>query len=134
MSVVAFKNICKTYEYLSVWCIRLYVIIMSLTRFRVNPQSIVCLNVKELLARSRHQIWSLSDSQMIRTHNHLVLNRTFNHLAKLAKWLRCCWVLICMVNLTVCYHVTYKIQSESSLLFAWMARISLLKGGSISEV
>ena len=34
---------------------------MSCTSFRVNPHSIVCLNVKELLTRSRHQIWSLSD-------------------------------------------------------------------------
>ena len=31
----------------------LYVIIMSHTSFRVNPHSIVCLNVKELLARNR---------------------------------------------------------------------------------
>ena len=32
----------------------LYVLIMSSTRFRVNPHS--CLNVKELLARSRREI------------------------------------------------------------------------------
>ena len=31
----------------------LYAIIMSRTSFRVNPHSIACLNVKELLARSR---------------------------------------------------------------------------------
>ena len=40
----------------------LYVIIMSRTSFRVNPHSIVCLNVKKLLARSRRHIWSLSYS------------------------------------------------------------------------
>ena len=34
----------------------LYVIIMSRTSFRVNPNFIICLNVKELLARSRHHI------------------------------------------------------------------------------
>ena len=34
----------------------LYVVIMSRTSFRVNPHSIVCLNVKELLARSRSHI------------------------------------------------------------------------------
>ena len=68
----------------------LYVIIMSPTSFRVNPHSIVCLNVKEFLARSRHHISSLSDSNEIRTYNHLVRKRTLNHLAKLAslaKWL-----------------------------------------------
>ena len=34
----------------------LYVIIMSRTSFRVNPHFIVCLNVKELFAGSRHHI------------------------------------------------------------------------------
>ena len=48
-------------EYLSVWCIWLYVIIMSCTSFRVNPHSIVCLNVKNILARSRRYIRSLRD-------------------------------------------------------------------------
>ena len=49
-------------EYLSVRCIWLYVLIMSRTCFRANLHSIVCLNVKELLARSRCHIWSLSNS------------------------------------------------------------------------
>ena len=49
-----------------------------------------CLNVKELLAQNRRDIWSLNDSNGTRTHNHLVRKRTLNHLAKLAslfKWL-----------------------------------------------
>ena len=41
-----------------------------------------CLNVKELLARNRRGIWTLSDNHGIRTHNHLVRKRTLNHLAK----------------------------------------------------
>ena len=61
---------------------------MSRTSFRVNPNSIVCLNVKERLARSRRHIW-LIDSIGTWTHNHLVCKRTLNHLAKLAKWLSC---------------------------------------------
>ena len=48
-----------------------------------------CLNVRELFARSRCDIWSLSDSNGIRSHNHLVRRRTLDHLAKLAKWLCC---------------------------------------------
>ena len=63
---------------------------MSCMSFRVNPHSIICLNVKELLAWSRHHIWSLSDSNVIRTQNHLVRKRRLNHLAKLrlqTKWL-----------------------------------------------
>ena len=74
-------------EYLSVRCIWLYVIIMSRMNFRVNPHSIVCLNVKELHAWSRCHIWSLSDSSEIRTYNHLIRKRTLNHLAKLARLL-----------------------------------------------
>ena len=37
-----------------------------------------CLNVKELLSRNRCDIWSLSDSNGARTHNHLVRKRTLN--------------------------------------------------------
>ena len=81
-------------EYLSLWCIWLYVIIMSHTSFRVNPHSIVCLNVKELLARSRRHIWSLSDSNVIRTHNHLVRKRTLNHLADCPNDWAVFWVLL----------------------------------------
>ena len=43
-----------------------------------------CLNVKELLARSRRKIWSLSDCNWTRTQNHLVRKQTLNHLARLA--------------------------------------------------
>ena len=49
-----------------------------------------CLNVKELLARNRRKIWSVSDCSGTRTHNHLARKRTLNHLARLAilaKWL-----------------------------------------------
>ena len=42
-----------------------------------------CLNIKELLARSRREIWSLSDCNWTLTQNHLVSKRTLNHLAKL---------------------------------------------------
>ena len=86
---------------------RLYVIIMSRMSFRVNLHPVVCLNVKELLTWSRCHIWSLSDSNVIWTHNHLVCNQTPNHLARLARWLGCvastylygafdCFLLPCM--------------------------------------
>ena len=76
------------FEYLSIWCIWLYVLVMSHMRFRVNSHS-SCLNVKKLLAQSRHEIWSLSDCNWTRTQNHLVYKRTLNHSTKLAKWLSC---------------------------------------------
>ena len=86
---------------------RLYVIIMSRMSFRVNLHPVVCLNVKELLTWSGCHIWSLSDSNVIWTHNHLVCNQTPNHLARLARWLGCvvstylygafdCFLLPCM--------------------------------------
>ena len=53
---------------------------------KMNLDSLLCLNVMELLARSRRHIWSLSDSNVIRTQNHLVRKRTHNHLAKLVLW------------------------------------------------
>ena len=76
-----------------------YVIIMSHTSSGVNPYFIVCLNIKERLAPSRHHIWSLTDSIEIRTCNHLVCKQTtiqrnwkpaLNHLAKLASDCQCC--------------------------------------------
>ena len=80
-----------------------------------------CLNIKELLARNKRDIWSLSDSNGIRTHNHLVGKRTLNHLAKVSKW-----ILICTVHLTVWYyHVTYAFQSES-IPHWWIYTLPLL--------
>ena len=48
-----------------------------------------CPNVKELLARIRREIWTLSDCNWTRSQNHLVRKRTLNYLAKLEKWLSC---------------------------------------------
>ena len=50
-------------------------------------ESPVICHVKEPLARSRREIWRLSDCNWTRNQNQLVLKRTLNHLAKLAKWL-----------------------------------------------
>ena len=94
-------------EYLSVWCIWLYVIIISCTSVRMNPHSIVCLNVKALLDWSRCHIWSLNDRNVIRTHNQLVgkLTTQLNHLAILVKWLsvrlqtKWLWVRIKLLSL-----------------------------------
>ena len=60
----------------------LYVIVIPRTSFRVNPHSTICES--KLLAQRGSHIWSLRDSNAIRTHNHLVCKRTFNHLVKLA--------------------------------------------------
>ena len=82
--------------------------------FHSESRLYTCLTVKELLAQKRHDIWSLSDSNGIRTHNHLVRKRTLNHLAKLAKFVyklsglgfesRCCHLdfrMVCINNLAL---------------------------------
>ena len=93
-----------------------------------------CLNVKELLARSRREIWNLSDCNWTRTHNHLVHKRTFNHLAKLAKWLsceylsvRCIWLYLLIMSRT-----RFRVNPHS--IVAWMSRNSLLEAGAKSEI
>ena len=74
-----------------------------------------CLNVKELLAQSRREIWTLSDCNGSHTQNHLVCKRTLNHFAKRAKWLSCvvstylygtfdCMFLSCHVRVSVWIH------------------------------
>ena len=116
--------------------VSLYFIIMSRTSLRVIPHSVVCLNIKKHVAWSRHRIWGLSDSNEIRTHNHLVRTRTLKHFAKLAKWLSCvvstylygpfgCILLSCHVGVPEWIHTLY---------FAWMSRNSLLEVGTISKV
>ena len=49
----------------------------------------IWMNVKELLARNRREIWRWSDRNGTRTQNHLVLKWTLNHLVKLSKRLSC---------------------------------------------
>ena len=77
-------------EYLSARFIWLYIIVNHVTyAFQRESTLSSCLNVKELLAWNRRDIWCISDTKRTRTHNHLVRKQTFNHLAKLAKWLSC---------------------------------------------
>ena len=87
---------------------------MSRTRFRVNLHNLH--NIKRLLARNKRDIWSLSDSNKIQTHKHLVRKQTLNHLPKLAKW----WSCVVSTNLygafdSFYYNITYAFQSESKL-------------------
>ena len=50
--------------------------------FQTESTLYSCLNVRELLAQNRPEIWSLSDCNWTRTYNHLVRKRTLYHLAK----------------------------------------------------
>ena len=112
-------------EHLYVRCIWLYVLIMPRTSFRVNLHSIFCLNVKELLARSRWDIWSYSNG--IRTDIHLVWKLTLNHLAKLTEWLTCvvttslygafdCMLLSCHVRVSEWIYTLYLCRAKIRVL------------------
>ena len=109
-----------------------------------------CLNIKELLARSRREIWSLSDCNWTRTHNHLVHKRTLSHLAKLANWLSCvlstylygafdCMFLSCHVRVSEWIHTlnwlngwvfVYELSGcwfESSCKGLWLCLYTVVK-------
>ena len=64
------------------------------------------LNVKELLARSRREIWGLSDCNWTRTHIHLVHKWALNHLAQTGQMIelcceylsvRCVWLYVLII-------------------------------------
>ena len=84
------KNVISTLLIVTIAKPELTIIVMTVcschVRYAFQSESTFysCLNVKELLARSRHEIWRFSDCNWTRTHNHLVHKRTLNHLAKLA--------------------------------------------------
>ena len=70
--------------------------------FQSESTLYICLNVKELLAWKRRDIWSLSDCNGTRTQNHLVRKRTFNHLTKwltVGLWTKWFWVQVLLHSL-----------------------------------
>ena len=116
----------STYLYVAFYSM---VIIMSRTSFRVNTESIVCLNVTELLARSRRHIWTLRYSNDIQTHNHLVCKRTVNRLTQLAKWLSCV-VSTYMYGAFGCMLLSRdvrKLEWIHTLWFSWMSKKLLVR-------
>ena len=97
---------------------------MSSTRFRVNPQSTLysCLNVKELLARNRREIWSWSDWNWSRAQNHLVrkTGQTGQMIELCSEYLsvRCIW-LYDLVMLRTRFRVNpHSIHTHSTLYLA----------------
>ena len=100
-----------------------------------------CLNVKELLAQNRYDIWSLSDCNRTRTRNHLVYKQTLNHLGRLAKLLSFvvitylygafdCMVLSCHIRISEWIHLLWLPECHGTpclkqacyLKFKWLQR------------
>ena len=55
---------------------KLYRYVISIYEFQSESSLYSYLNVKERLTQNRRHIWSLKDSNGIRTHDHLVRERT----------------------------------------------------------
>ena len=91
---------------------------------------------KELLPRNRHYISSFSDSNRIRTYNHLVSNRPVNHLAKLAKWLNCVLstYLHCAFNCMFLSHQHTHFKVNPHFIVALMSNVNELLAGSTHEI
>ena len=89
-----------------------------------------CLNAKELLARSRREIWRLSNCNWTRTQNHLVRKRTLTHLASLAKWLsvrlrtKWFWVRIRLQSFTLSIADIDKVRKRILIAIAIILAIS----------
>ena len=85
-------------------------------KFQNESTRYSCLNFKELLTGNRRHIWSLSDCNGTRSHNHFVQERRINYLdkllqfAKLAKWLsvrlQTKWLWVWQVNKNISRNST----------------------------
>ena len=95
--------------------------------FQSECKTYSCLNVKELFASNKQQIWSLRDCNGSRTNKHLVCKRTLNHLAQLTKWLSCvvstypygafdCMFLSCHVRASEWIHTLYSCMNVMELI------------------
>ena len=94
--------------------------------FQSESKFDIFLNVKELLGANKRDIWSLSDCNGSRTHNHLVFKWTLKHLAKMTIWLS--WVvntylygalkfmfLSCDVGISEWIHTLYLPECQGNL-------------------
>ena len=85
--------------------------------YRDDALFILCRINKQQTDRVRKKI--ISDTNMTRTHNHLVRKRAFNHFASLVKWLsvrlqtKWLWVRIMLLSL----KIQIWLQARNSLTF-----------------
>ena len=81
-----------------------------------------CRNVKDLLARNRRSIISLSGNNRIRTHNHLVYERILsNDFLYIQANIECRFtlkILCCMIVTYSQMHCTGKCSQHSSIIFS----------------
>ena len=86
--------------------------------FHIESTLCSCMNVKERLAQNRCNIWNLTDSNRVQTHNHL-----HNHLVCKQKVIHLA-TLKCVCDMIIAYgqmHRTDKYSQHSSVtLSVWL--------------
>ena len=84
--------------------------------FQIVSTLYSCLNVKELLARNRHDVWSLSESNEIWTQNHLA--RIFQATIECRfSMKRVCDVIITYSQM----HLLHKCSQHNSIIWSvWL--------------
>ena len=124
-------------EVLFVWCIWLYVLIMSRTRFRLNPHSVWMSKLPEC-QRSVYRVWIDSEtctwhvrtySQMHRTykysqHSSIIWPVWLNDWVSVrlrTKWL---WVRVQLQSLKL--HISRLLRARSSLTFRQLQSVDSL--------
>ena len=100
-------------EYLSVGCISLYLLIMSGTRFRVNPHSIFSWCLGTPCSKQTRYLKIKLLQQDSHPQDSTITTNWPNDWAELL-------LLISTVHLTVCsFHIRYPLQSQSTL-YIWL--------------
>ena len=83
-------------------------------RFKVNPHSIVAWMSRELFARNRCKIWSLSDCNSIRTHNQLGSSLSSNTTTWVRVPLQLLKCYTYLHNAGLAFLLSYKIKCSQS--------------------
>ena len=92
-----------------------------------------CLNIKELLAQNRHDIWSKNDCNGTQPHSLWKNVQPFSQTGQMIElWceyvsVRCIWLYVIMMSRT-------HFRVYPHYIVSWMSRKSLLETGAISEV
>ena len=96
---------------------RLFVVLVCEYAFPIESALCSCLNVKEPLAQSRREIWSLSENNWIRTDNHLVHKQTLSHFAKLPTYELSCCGFESSGNLSLSMFISFMLIKKECILY-----------------
>ena len=102
-------------------------IFLSVTyAFQSESTLYICLNVKELLASNRGDIWRLSDCNSTRTHNHFLRQWTLNRLAELTILIELSCDYLCLwciwLYILIMLRTSFRVNPIS--IFAWISKNS----------